>query len=360
MATRNGFKELVLPSMAMVAAEFSNVIISILVKAASLKGMSFFVYTAYCYILGSFVFLLLALLLRKSVLPPLKFPLFSRIFLLALLGFSAQILVCKALELSSPTLASANTNLMPAFTFILAVFFRMEKVTFRSSSTQSKIIGTIASIFGAFVIVFYKGPKVISPSFSSSPSSSALLQSPSVFMSYESNWIIGGLLLAISTLLVSFVYIIQSQIMKMYPEEVTVNFFYNLFGTLISLPIGLLAEPNLSCWKLSSSLAAVAVFYSGLFGLSFVCLVHMWGVRLKGPVFVTSFKPIQIVIAIVMSAIFFGEAVFLGSVIGSLFLCTGLYCVLWGKAKEEQEMKDDESGLSTINGRIPLLQNQLS
>ncbi|KAK8534039.1 hypothetical protein V6N13_028278 [Hibiscus sabdariffa] len=310
MATGNGSKELVLATMAMVAVEFSLVLSTILLKAASLKQMSFFIFTAYCYILGSFVFFLLASFFkRKTVLPPSKFPLFSRIFLLALLGFSAQMLVCKALEISSPTLASANNNLMPAFTFILAVFFRMEKVAFRNSSTQAKIIGTIASIFGAFVIVFYKGPKVISSfsslsSLSSSPSSD-LLQRPS-------NWIIGGFLLTIATLLTSFLYIIQSQIMKIYPEEITVNFFYNLFGTIISLPICLLAEPNLSSWKLTSTLAVVAVFYSGLLGLSFTSLTHMWGVRLKGPVFVASFKPIQIVIALVMSAIFFGEAVFLG------------------------------------------------
>lgn len=50
--------------------------------------------------------------------------------------------------------------------------------------------------------------------------------------------------------------------MKIYPEEVTVNFFYNLFGTIISLPICFLAEPNFSSWRLSSDVAAAAVLYS--------------------------------------------------------------------------------------------------
>ncbi|KAL4354833.1 hypothetical protein GQ457_06G041450 [Hibiscus cannabinus] len=353
MATRmNGFKELVLPSMAMVGVEFTTVIGNILVKAASFKGKTYFVFTAYSYILSTFVFLLLASLFkRKATLPPLKFPLFSRIFFFELIMFSGQLCFYKGLQLGSPTVASANSNLIPAFTFILAVIFRLEKVAFTSSTTQAKIIGTITSIFGAFVVIFYKGPKIISSLTSTSSSSS-----PVVFMSSESNWIIGGLLQVVTFLLISFGFIIQSQIMKIYPEEITVTFFGKLFGTIISLPVCLLVEPNLSSWRLGSSLAVVAVLYSGLVEKTLYSVIHIWGIHLKGPVFVASFKPTSIVIAVVMSAIFLGEAIFLGSVIGTLILSTGLYCVLWGKAKEEQEMAD----ASTINGRAPLLQKQLS
>ncbi|TYH52477.1 hypothetical protein ES332_D09G030700v1 [Gossypium tomentosum] len=249
MASRNGWKELVLPCIAMVAVECSTVIATILIKAASVKGMSYFVFTAYCYILGTLVFLLLvSLFKRKSVLPQLKFPLFSRIFLIGLFGFSGQLCMYKGLQLSSPTLASTISNLTPVFTFILAVFFRIEKVAFRSSSSRAKTMGTFTSICGALLIIFYKGPKVFSLS------SSAIHQRPLGLMSSESNWIIGGLLLAVAFVLVSLGYIIQSQIMKIYPEEVTVNFFYNLFGTIIFLPICFLAEPNLSSWRLRAPL----------------------------------------------------------------------------------------------------------
>ncbi|KAE8718224.1 Nodulin MtN21 /EamA-like transporter family protein, putative isoform 1 [Hibiscus syriacus] len=221
MTRRNELKESVLPSIAIVAAEFSMVAINVLAKAASLEGMSFFVFTAYC-----------------------------------------QLLVYKGLELSSPTLASAINNLIPAFTFILAVFF---------SSTN------------------------------------------------------------------------------------------------------MLAEPNLSSWRLSSSLAVVAVLYSGLVGFSILGVVKIWGVRLKGPAFVVSFRQTSIVIAVVMSSIFLGEVVFLGrplsiviaaflsaiflgdalhlgSVIGAVILSMGFYAVIWGKAKDERI--DEDSGLSNF-GQLP-------
>ncbi|KAE8717140.1 WAT1-related protein [Hibiscus syriacus] len=232
MARRKEFRELVLPSIAMAGVECSTAVVNILMKAASSKGMSYCIFVVYCYILGTLVFLLLASLFKsKTALRPLKFPLFWRIFLLGLVGCSSQLLFYNGIQFSSPTLGSANGNLVPAFTFILAVLFR-----------------------------------------------------------------------------------------------------------------------------LSSGIAVVSVLYSGLFGFPFLYLIHIWGVRLKGPVYVASFKPTQIVIAVVISVTFLGEAIFLGRVIGSLVFITGLYCVLWGKAKEEQEMEDDDSGLSTIDGRVPLLQ----
>ncbi|XVF60363.1 hypothetical protein PTKIN_Ptkin08bG0039200 [Pterospermum kingtungense] len=350
------YKE-VLTCIAMVAAECSHVVLSILFKAASLKGLSYYIFIAYSYVLGTLVFLPLAFFFnRKTVLPPLKFPLFSRICLLGLIGYLGMICAYKGIELGSPTLASAISNLTPAFTFILAVLFRMEKVAFRSSSSQAKIIGTITSISGAFVVVFYKGPKVFSSP--TRTSSSVLFQKP--LGSSQSNWIIGGLLEVVAYLLYSLWYIIQSQVMKIYPEEIVVNFFYNLLVALISLPVCLLAEPNLSSWRLTSNIAVVAVLYSGLFGFSFSSAVHTWGVRLKGPVFVAIFRPTSIVITVVMSAIFLGESVYLGSVIGAVILSTGLYAVLWGKAKEE-EMKDDDSGSNTLGPlssvTVPLLQS---
>ncbi|MBA0666013.1 hypothetical protein Goklo_002470 [Gossypium klotzschianum] len=265
MAGKWGYKDVV-PITAMVAVECSDVVLSILFKAASLKGMSYFVYIAYCYVLATLVFVPLAFLSnRKKLLLPLEFPLISRICLLGLLGFSGQVCAYKGLELGSPTLASAISNLAPAFTFILA-----------------------------------------------------------------------------------------SKVMKIYPEEITVNVYYNMSVAIIALAACLIKEQNLSSWTLHPSISVVSVLYSGLFGFPFSSGVHTWGVRVKGPVFVAIFRPTSIVIAVIMSAIFLGEAVYLGSVIGGVILTIGLYAVLWGKAKEE-EMKDDGSGLST---KVPLLKSQ--
>ncbi|KAK9040379.1 hypothetical protein V6N11_015542 [Hibiscus sabdariffa] len=297
------------PSLLMLAVECSNVVVTILFKAASLKGLSYYNFVTYSFALGTCVLIPL-FFFRKTVFPPLKFPLISGLCLLALTG--------------------------------------MEKVEIRRSGTQAKIIGTITSISGALVMTFYKGPKIIS----SSSSSVVQLQSP--LESSRSNWIIGGFLEAVTYLLVSFWYIIQAQVMKIYPEEIVVNFFYYLLAALICLPISLIAEPQMSGWRLTSSVSVAAVLYTGLFAFAFSSVVHTWCIRLKGPVFVASFAPTSIVIAAVMSAMFLGEAIYLGSMIGAVIIMGGLYAVLWGKAKETED--DDQSLGPSSDGGVPLLQ----
>ncbi|KAK8687957.1 hypothetical protein V6N13_086746 [Hibiscus sabdariffa] len=345
----------------MVAVECSNVVISILFKAASLKGLSSYTFIALSFVLSTFVFNLLVFL-RKTVFPPLKFPLISRLCLLAVTGYAGLMCAYKGIDLASPTLASAINNLTPAFTFVLAVSFRMEKVELRRSASQAKITGTITSISGALLMTFYKGPTVIpsspwtSPSPSPSPSG---LQLQRPLESSQSNWIIGGILLATAHLLYSCWYIIMAQKMKIYPEEIIVTCIYNLSVSLLAIPVSFIAQPQLSSWRLTDSISVAAVLYTGLFGFSFSSCAHTWGVRLKGPVFVAIFRPTSIVIAAVMSATFLGEALYLGSVIGAVIITGGLYAVLWGKAKEEKEMRDEEyGGLGTSsNAEVPLLQS---
>ncbi|KAE8694148.1 Nodulin MtN21 /EamA-like transporter family protein [Hibiscus syriacus] len=235
----------------------------------------------------------------------------------------------------------------------------MEKLELKRAATQAKIIGTVASISGAFVMIFYKGPIIMS----SSPSwSSSVLQLQRPLESSQTNWIIGGILETLAYLLYSYCYINLAQTMKIYPDEFVVTLFYNLSVALLAIPVGLIAEPQLSSWRLTSSVSVVAVLFTGIFGFSLSAVVHTWCVRLKGPVFVAIFAPTSIVIASVMSAIFLGEAIYLGSVIGAVIITVGVYVVLWEKAKEAEERRDEEScGLTgfgpSSDGRLPLLQS---
>ncbi|XP_020960652.1 WAT1-related protein At5g40240 isoform X2 [Arachis ipaensis] len=234
----------VVPLCAMVAVECFSVVSSVLFKAATQKGLSYYVFIAYSYAISTFILLLpfpfIFFTTRSSGLPTFKASLVGRIFLLGVIGFVFQLIGYKGLEFSSPTLASALSNLIPAFTYVLAILFRMEKATLKSSSTQAKIIGSIISIIGALVVTLYKGPVVLSAS-----SSSSLLSSSSS----QGDWVLGAFLLAASYTLPPLWYIVQG-----------------FCGCMVSV-------------------------------------VHTWAIHLKGPVYVSIFKPLSVVIAAAMSVI---------------------------------------------------------
>ncbi|XP_030931574.1 WAT1-related protein At5g40230-like [Quercus lobata] len=343
MAWRYCYKD-VLPFSGMVAAACVNVGLNILFKASTLKGLSYYVFILYSSAIGTLVLLPfhLAFIFRGTTgLPTIKWPIINRIFLLGLMGFLVQLCGYKGIEFSSPTLASAISNLTPAWTYILAVIFRMENLALRSSITQVKIIGTLVSISGALVVVFYKGPTIISPSQSLS------LSPHSPRGTSETKWVIGGLLLAVEYLLLSGCSILQTQVLKIYPAEIVVVFLYVLCTAIISAPVCLMAERSLHAWTLRPDVTLVTILYSGFFGSS-MSIVIAWALHLKGPVYVSIFKPLSIVIAAAMGVIFLGDALYLGSLIGAIILSIGFYAVIWAKAKEELSLgssSDDKTPL---------------
>ncbi|RID54129.1 hypothetical protein BRARA_G01473 [Brassica rapa] len=327
------FRRDVVPFAAMFAVECATVGSSTLYKAATLRGLNFYVFIFYTYVISTLILLPLSIIFGRSRrLPSVKSPLFFKILLLGLVGisFMAVLAGCKGIEYSSPTVSSAISNLTPAFTFILAVIFRMENVRLRSSATQAKIIGAIISISGALVVVLYKGSTLFADA-----SVSPTISLHKKLTSSESSWIIGGLLITLHYFLTSVWYILQTRIMEIYPEEITVVFLYNLCVTLISAPVCLLGERNFTSWILKPDVSLAAIMYSGVFVTVFSGLTHTWGLHLKGPVYISLFRPLSIVIVVAMGAIFLGDALHLGSVIGSVILCIGFYMLIWGKARED-------------------------
>ncbi|XP_057982828.1 WAT1-related protein At3g28050-like [Malania oleifera] len=335
----------VLPLTGMVGMQCITVGLSTLFKAATSRGMSYYVYTVYI----SAIALLLLLPSpffshRNRGLPSLNFSVLCKMGLLGLVGYTSQIMGYKGINYSSPTLSSAISNLLPAFTFIFALLFRMEKVDLSRPSSQAKVLGTIVSIAGASVVTFYKGPPIIvAPS---QPSSSGLLhlQHLNSSSSSQSNWLLGSLFLTAEFLLIPLCYIIQAQVMKEYPSELTVVFFYNLEATVLGGIVALIAEENWSAWRVGPNISLLSILCSGIVGSFMNNVVHTWALRLKGPVYVAMFKPLNIVIAAAMGVIFLGDLLHLGCVIGATMIAVGFYAVMWGKAEEEMSHEGCEVG----------------
>ncbi|KAK8687960.1 hypothetical protein V6N13_086749 [Hibiscus sabdariffa] len=338
-----------------------------LFKAATLEGMSYHVFLVYDYAVATLLLLPAPFFsYRSRVLPPLRFPMLCKIGLLAVIGISCQIMGYTGIIYSSPTLSSAMSNLSPAFTFILAILFKMEKLVWNSSSSKAKVTGTIISITGAFVVTLYKGPAI----FKASTPSMSLHQPLNSFgtnsvSGANLNWVIGGAFLTVQYILIPLWLIVLTQIMVEYPAELTVMFFYNLFVCFIALVVGLVVERNASAWRIGSDVALASIVCSGIFSSCLSNTVHSWALRLKGPVYVAMFKPFSIAVAFALGIIFLADTPHLGSLIRATTISIGFYTVMWGKAKEATPADCDSgsgSGSATTidspsSHKVPLLQS---
>ncbi|XP_039067970.1 WAT1-related protein At5g40240-like isoform X2 [Hibiscus syriacus] len=337
------------PFAAMVTVEFLDVGLTTISKAAMSKGMSHFVFVVYSNALASIILLPASFFFARKKRPPITLPLLCKFFFLSIAGITLmQNCVFTGVSYSSPTLGSALANLIPAFTFLLAVIFRMEKLELRSSKSRIKILGTLVSISGALIITLYKGPPILSQ-----PVQPHSEQSPSTMLiTTSNNWVIGGLFMATAGFSLSASIIGQAAILKGYPSEITMVSFYCLFGTIQCALVALVAERNPNAWKLSPDIELISVVYSALFGSVATFGVMAWCIQRKGPVFVAMFKPLSIAIAAVFGFIFLGETLHRGSIVGAGIIVTGFYGVIWAQSKEDKDEVAKTSTTPLLHGYV--------
>ncbi|ESR59690.1 hypothetical protein CICLE_v10017903mg [Citrus x clementina] len=340
------------PFVAMALVEIGEVGMITLGKAAMSSGMSNFVYVVYYNALGTFILLHYFIYnTYRSKGPVLTFSLLCKFFMLGVLGIClVQIFAITGIKYSSPTLASAMGNLIPGITFLLAVFFRMEKVAIRSRSSQAKILGTVVSIAGAFIVSLYKGPPLLG---FSSPSNSNI-QLP---VSEYSNWALGGLLLTVTCFSSATWKIFQAAVLKEYPDKINLVFFSCFFGTIQCAVVSIIVERNPSAWKLQPGIQRTAVIYAAIVGTVIRSSIIAWCLQKKGPVFVALFKPLGTAIAVFMAVMFLGETPHLGSLIGAVVIAFGFYAVIWAQGKESNMTTGNVGSLESPNQKIPPLKN---
>ncbi|KAL9227079.1 hypothetical protein vseg_002816 [Gypsophila vaccaria] len=345
---RVSFMKDVVPLIGMILVEFVEIGMSTLVKAAMNQGLSRFVFIVYYNALGSLLLFPFYLYNHfRGTRVPMTFSLLYKFFLLGLIGICLiQICAFTGISYSSPTLAAAIGNIIPVFTFVLAVILRMEKLDIRSPSSQAKCIGTIIAITGAMVATLYKGPTLIS-------------QRPTVayynMFAPSNNWALGGLFLLITCLLSTSLNLLQTAAAKECPDGTVLVFFYSLFGTLLSAVATLFIEKDPNAWKLHNKIEIISIIFSAVATTIFRSTVMTWCLREKGVVYVVSYKPLSIVIAVIMGLVFLKDNLYLGSVIGSVAIVSGFYAVIWGQTREKNSAANDSEFIR--DQRAPLLEN---
>ncbi|MED6160307.1 hypothetical protein PIB30_050271 [Stylosanthes scabra] len=220
----------------------------------------------------------------------------------------------------------------------MALPFGLETLNIKCKSGKAKILGTIVCVGGALLLTLYKGKPLFDVSHYES---SATMRSAMKQRSYPptrtiEKWSLGVIALILGTLFWSSWFILQSNIGKMYPCRYSSTAIMTLFGAIQSAILAFSTGRDLSMWIPNGKIQILTVLYSGMVG-SGLCYVGMsWCVKKRGPVFTAAFSPLVQIMSAMIDIPVLHEQLHLGSVLGSLLVMMGLYILLWGKSKDNQ------------------------
>ncbi|XP_021289378.1 WAT1-related protein At2g37460 [Herrania umbratica] len=304
----------------------------VLSKAALNQGMSNYALVVYRHAIATVVMAPFAAVLDKKVRPKMTLPIFIKIMVLGLLEpVIDQNLYYVGMKYTTATFAAAMYNILPAITFVMAWVLRLEKVNLRSFRGHGKVVGTLATVAGAMVMTLMKGPVLELFWTKGSSNHQAAAQNGTDIH----HTIKGGLMITVGCFSYACFVILQAVTLETYPAELSLTAWICLLGTLEGTIAALIMEGgNATIWAIKWDTKLLTAAYSGIVcsGLAY----YIQGVIMKdrGPVFVTAFSPLCMVIVAIMSTFILAEQMYLGRVIGAIIIIVGLYLVLWGKSKE--------------------------
>ncbi|KAK4354864.1 hypothetical protein RND71_027058 [Anisodus tanguticus] len=191
------------------------------------------------------------------------------------------------------------------------------------------MLGTIMCIGGALLLSLYHGKVVIGKlgiHWKYSQHNTSKNNS-------HGNFFTGPFLVIISTMVYSLWLTIQPSVNKRYaaPYSSTTLMFF-----MASLECGIIAicvNHDKTAWSLNP-IRAISVLYNGIVSSALALYFVTWCIKRKGPLYVSMFLPLMLVISAFFSWTLLGEKLYVGTILGSIVTVIGLYGFLWGKKKE--------------------------
>ncbi|KAL6655548.1 hypothetical protein ACP70R_006374 [Stipagrostis hirtigluma subsp. patula] len=337
------------PCAAMVAVQCIFSVSTLWVKAAFGRGVNPMVLVVYRQGIATLVLAPAAAMASRTRLKEMRLGVtgFFLVFVAALFGATASMNLCyEGLHLGSSSLATAMMNMIPAITFLMAVAVGQERVNIKELSSMAKIFGTAICVGGAIIMALLKGSKLLNHSLS---------DSLMLLHSLNTKWVIGALLLIVSSSCWSVWLIMQAPICRLYTDPLTLSAWTCFLSTLQSAVLAFFVLPDRSAWKIHSLFELSCYLFVGVFGSGVNFCLQSWCISLRGPLYSAMFSPLSTVITTALAAIFLHEELHIGSLLGAVAIVSGLYIVLWGKAEDSRmqvQSKDSAKAATTLESQV--------
>nr|GMD57426.1 WAT1-related protein At2g39510-like [Ipomoea batatas] len=233
------------------------------------------------------------------------------------------------------------------FAPLALIFEWLENVKIKRLHTQAKIVGTTSTIGGAMIMTLVKGPTMVLPW--TKHSKNIVSYSSQHVVNQHTDYIKAALLLTACCCCISCSRIGQAIMLKSYPAALSLIALICMAGAVQSTIFTLILERgNASVWSLHWDMRLFTYVYHGLLRSGTEYYISVIVMKMRGPVFVTAFNPLCMVIVAIVGSFLLSEKLYLGRVLGAVVIVVGLGLVLWGKSKD-QTSSDNHSRTSTSN-----------
>ncbi|OEL14960.1 WAT1-related protein [Dichanthelium oligosanthes] len=345
------------PPVAMLLVQLGFAGMNVVSKLALDAGMSPYVLIAYRNLIAAAFLAPIAFLLERRSGATITKKVLLQIFISSIFGATLnQVLYFVGLKSTTPTVACALTNTLPALTFVMAAALKMETVRPGTPAGQAKLVGTAVCVGGSMIIPFYKGPVLrlwASPvhwRFAEHPSSSS---ASAAAAAGHSGAVAGDVLIIASCIAWAVWFILQSKMAEGFSAPYTSTAIMCLMAGAQCAGVSASMDRSLAVWKLGFDIRLYSVLYIGIIGSGVGFALMSWCIQVRGPLYVSMFSPLLLVVVAIIGWAILGEKIRVGSAIGSVLIVAGLYMVLWGKGREmdKQPGLDDKGDEEAALGR---------
>ncbi|KAJ4895149.1 WAT1-related protein [Raphanus sativus] len=224
----------------------------------------------------------------------------------------------------------------------------------KSQTGMLKVMGTLICVSGALLLTFYKGPQI--SHFHPHPDA---LQNNN-HQTKTNNWLLGCLYAVIATSFFSMWMLFQGTLNIKYLCKYTGICLMSVFGPFQCALLSLYKRRDVNDWVIDDGFVIFVIIYVGIVGQAMSTVATTWSIKKLGAVFASTFSPMMLISATLFDFLILHTPLYLGSIIGSVVVVTGLYVYLWGKNKEmkaaatmcppiQNEDKDNTNDYSTNN-----------